>query len=234
MIDDISKCPSETRRQKSAIIIAATVFCVLLLDQILKIWIKTSFYIGESREITPWFSLTFVENNGMAFGWSVGSKIFLTLFRIIFVGLLAFGLIKACKKRSATLSRGFLICIALILAGAVGNIIDCVFYGVIFNNPVPPEVATMFSGNGYGLFEGRVVDMLSFHFFSFDWPSWIPLIGSKHFDFFGPVFNIADAAISVGVAAMIIFYRKQISPFLCVFKRGYGTQLTNSKEKADK
>lgn len=224
---ETSGCPSKKDMRQSAIIIWSTVIGILLIDQILKIWVKTSFYLGESEEITPWFSLTFVENNGMAFGWSVGSKLFLTLFRILFVGFLTYGLIKATKI--CQLSRGFLICLALILAGAVGNIIDCVFYGVVFNNPAPPEIATMFSGDGYGLFEGRVVDMLSFHFFSFDWPSWIPVIGGKHFDFFGPVFNIADAAISVGVIALIIFYRKQISPFLNIFKKRETTSDVSKK-----
>ncbi len=191
---------------------------VVLLDQILKFWVKTDFYLGESREITSWFSLTFVENNGMAFGWSVGSKIFLTLFRIVFIILLIYGLKKALKQ--SHLKTGFLICLALILSGAIGNIIDCLFYGVIFNNPIPPHTATAFlcDATSYGFLEGRVVDMLSFHLFSFDWPSWMPFIGGKQFDFFGPIFNIADAAISVGVISLILFYSKQISPFLNLFK----------------
>lgn len=191
---------------------------VLLFDQILKIWVKTHFYLGESREITSWFSLTFIENNGMAFGWSVGSKIFLTVFRIIFVAILVYGLHKALVKSS--LKKGFLVCLALILAGALGNIIDCMFYGLIFNNPAPPQIASAFVSDptSYGFLEGRVVDMLSFHFFSFDWPTWIPIIGGGHFDFFGPIFNIADAAISVGVIALILFYSRQISPFFNLFK----------------
>lgn len=219
MTDQLSPVlhPEKKGLSTSAIVWSIAIL-VLLFDQILKIWVKTDFYLGESREITSWFSLTFIENNGMAFGWSVGSKIFLTLFRIIFVVVLIYGLHRAL--RHSCLKKGFLICLALILAGALGNIIDCMFYGVIFNNPAPPQVASAFVSDpsSYGFLEGRVVDMLSFHFFSFNWPSWIPLIGGKHFDFFGPIFNIADAAISVGVIALILFYSKQISPFFNLFK----------------
>lgn len=192
---------------------------VIILDQWLKIWVKTSFYLGEDREITSWFSLCFVENNGMAFGWQFGSKLFLTVFRIVFVGFLIYYIIKI--KGMEGVRRGYMVCMALVLAGALGNIIDCVFYGVVFDNPMPPETATLFpEGGGYGsLLHGRVVDMLSFRFFSFDWPSWVPFVGGDHFVFFQPIFNLADAAISVGIIAVIIFYSKQLNMTMSVFRK---------------
>lgn len=184
------------------------IFLVILADQTLKIWIKTHFYIGETYEIAPWFKLHFIENNGMAFGWQFGSKLLLTLFRIALTVLLI-GYIWKIRK-SITASVGYLVCIALITAGALGNIIDCTFYGIIFNNPAPPTVATLFpDAGGYGTFlHGRVVDMLYFPLFSWYWPDWLPFIGGERFEFFQPVFNIADAAISVGVIVLILLYRK--------------------------
>lgn len=192
---------------------------VVLLDQILKIWVKTSFYLGEEREIFPWFRLCFVENNGMAFGWQFGSKLILTLFRIVFVGVIIYYLYKL--RHSSCIKFGYLICVALVFAGAVGNIIDCMFYGLIFNNPMPPATAELFpDGGGYGTFlHGKVVDMLSFPLFSFDWPEWLPLIGGKHFEFFKPVFNLADAAISGGIIAILLFYSKQLGASLTELKR---------------
>lgn len=192
---------------------------VVILDQVLKIWVKTSFYLGEEREITSWFKLCFIENNGMAFGWQFGSKLFLTIFRILFVGAIIYYLIKL--RNSAGIKFGYLVCVALVLAGAIGNIIDCMFYGIIFNNPMPPEVATIFpAGGGYASFlHGRVVDMLSFPLFSFDWPDWLPLIGGEHFEFFKPIFNLADAAISCGIIAILLFYSKQLGYSFAELKR---------------
>lgn len=192
---------------------------VVILDQALKIWVKTSFYLGEEREITSWFKLSFIENNGMAFGWQFGSKLFLTIFRILFVGAIIYYLIKL--RNSAGIKFGYLVCVALVLAGAIGNIIDCMFYGIIFNNPMPPEVATIFpAGGGYASFlHGRVVDMLSFPLFSFDWPDWLPLIGGEHFEFFKPIFNLADAAISCGIIAILLFYSKQLGYSFAELKR---------------
>lgn len=187
------------------------ILAVIILDQILKIWVKTSFYLNEDLEITSWFHLHFIENNGMAFGMEFGPKIFLTLFRLILAGALIWGLWKI--RKYPTVKTGFLICLALIIAGAIGNIIDCMFYGVIFNNPMPPQVAQLFPPDGgYGtLFHGRVVDMLYFPIFSFTWPAWVPGLGGQHFLFFQPVFNLADAAISCGMIAALIFYPKQLT-----------------------
>ena len=192
-----------------AILIAAA---VILVDQIVKIWVKTHFYLGESVQILPFFELRFVQNNGMAFGMEFGSKLLLTLFRIIVVGILVWYIVGLCRRPGT--SRGYLVTLSLIAAGAGGNIIDCLFYGAIFNNPWPPMVAQFVPwGTGYaGLFHGLVVDMLYFPLFSFVWPEWLPFVGGTVFSFFDPVFNIADSAITVGILLLIFFYSKHL-PF---------------------
>ncbi len=214
---------------------AAIIVVLLLADQVFKIWVKTHFYLGESREIFSWFQLVFIQNNGMAFGWEIGNKLVLTLLRICAVVFLIVYLSRICARREAR--TGYLVCLALILAGAAGNIVDCVFYGLIFNNPMPPQVAQLFPPEGgYGtLFHGYVVDMLYFPLCEWNWPEWMPWVGGEHFVFFRPVFNLADAAISVGMVALILFYSSQITevPFR---KR---TQMLadapeNKEEKSDK
>ncbi len=147
----------------------------------------------------------------MAFGMELGSKLFLTLFRIVAVG---FGIWYICHMRKRPdIKAGYIACCALITAGAAGNIVDSVFYGMIFNNPYPPEVAVMFPPDGgYApLFHGKVVDMLYFPLFSFYWPSWVPFVGGEYFLFFQPIFNIADSAITVGIFILILFYSKYLS-----------------------
>ncbi len=190
---------------------AAIIIAVIILDQVLKIWVKTNFYLNEDVEITSWFHLHFIENNGMAFGMELGPKLFLTIFRLVLAAALIWALWRI--KDMPRIKTGFLVCLSLIIAGAIGNIIDCVFYGVIFNNPMPPEVAQLFPPDGgYGtLFHGRVVDMLYFPLFSFTWPDWMPGVAGQEFLFFQPVFNLADAAISCGMIAALIFYPKQLT-----------------------
>lgn len=196
--------------QRRGILALIIIFAVVVLDQALKIWIKTHFYIGEHIEVLPFFQLRFVQNPGMAFGWELGSKLFLTIFRIVVVIILSWYLVKLCKVHKAPV--GYLVCIALIIAGAAGNIFDCVFYGEIFNDPKAPAIAHFVPwGHGYGaLFHGKVVDMLYFPLFAFVWPQWVPFVGGEYFSFFDPVFNIADASISVGMIVLLLFYSRYV------------------------
>ncbi len=191
----------------SALIIAL----VIVIDQALKIWVKTHFYYGEEVQITSWFRLLFIENNGMAFGMELGSKLMLTLFRIVAAGAFIYYLWR--MRRNTSVPRGYIACIALITAGALGNVIDCIAYGMIFNSPMPPQVAQLFPPDGgYAtLFNGRVVDMLYFPLCEWNWPTWLPWIGGEHFVFFQPIFNIADASLSVSVFVLIVFYARHLA-----------------------
>lgn len=197
-------------RLVTLIIIAVSVV-ILVCDQVMKIWIKTHFYLGEDYEITSWWHLKFIENNGMAFGMELWSKLVLTLGRIAVVCLFIWFMLKV--RVVAHIRKGFFVAMAMIAAGAAGNIFDCVFYGEIFNNPMPPEVAVIFpEGGGYApWFEGRVVDMMYFPLFSFVFPDWFPIVGGEYYEFFQYIFNIADASICVGVALLIIFFSKDLS-----------------------
>ncbi|AWG24373.1 lipoprotein signal peptidase [Flavobacterium kingsejongi] len=181
---------------------------VLLIDQISKIYIKTHFVLGEDVTVFNWFKILFIENEGMAWGVAIPGaygKLFLTLFRVVAVGGIGYWLYDAVKKNS---SAYFITAIALILAGAFGNIIDSVFYGVIFNDS-QSEVATLFSSQPYGTwFHGKVVDMLYFPIWSGNLPSWLPVWGGKPFTFFNAIFNVADMAVSTGVGIMIVFNKR--------------------------
>jgi signal peptidase II len=183
---------------------------ILIFDQILKIFIKTHYMLGEETVIAKnWFIIHFVENNGMAFGFEFGNSIgkyFLSIFRLAAIGALAWYLTKLWKKE---VPFGLIVCFSLILAGAAGNLIDSAFYGLIFNES-HSQVATLFpDGGGYTSFLlGKVVDMFYFPLIETHFPSWFPFWGGQEFIFFRPVFNIADSSISVGIVAIFIFYRK--------------------------
>ena len=184
----------------------AIIALVIITDQWLKVWIKTHFYINEDLEITSWFHLHFVQNNGMAFGLEFLNKYILTFLRLGLFGFLVWYIRELYRR--AWIPLGYMVSIALIAAGAFGNIIDCVCYGEIFTNPYPPMTATLVPwGEGYGgIFQGLVVDMLYFPLFSFTWPDWVPFVGVTLFTFFDPVFNIADVAISVGMISVVVFF----------------------------
>lgn len=180
------------------------IFIVLLIDQISKFWVKLSMTIGESIPVFgDWFQIYFIENNGMAFGWEFGAefgKIALGVFRIVAVALFFYLLYYLSKKK---VKFGPLFGISLITAGALGNIIDGMFYGMIFSESTFTQVATLFpDGGGYaGFMQGKVVDMLYFPLFTF--PEWMPLVGGQIF--FSPIFNIADSAITIGFLYLLIF-----------------------------
>lgn len=198
------------KTKKDGVIAIAIILIILIIDQVSKIWIKTSMPLYDHIEIASWFKIYFVENNGMAFGWEVGGKLFLSLFRIIAIILIAFYLYKIVKQNY---SRGFIICVALIWAGAFGNIIDSIFYGKFFTESTSTQVAQFVTdGTGYaGWLHGKVVDMLYFPLIKGTFPSWMPMWANEPFIFFSPIFNIADSAITVGVAILLIFFRKEFT-----------------------
>lgn len=185
---------------------------VIIIDQALKIWIKTSYPHGHVMDMAgqKWAQLYFIENPGMAWGMELGGnwgKMILTLFRL---GAVTFGswyLVRIVKERYST---GFIICAALIYAGALGNLIDSIFYGLIFSESSYSSVAHLFpAGGGYGGFlHGKVVDMLYFPMVKSTFPDWLPLFGGKDFEFFSPIFNVADASISVGVITLLLFQKR--------------------------
>lgn len=199
------------KSRKSKSLVALTViFVVLIVDQLSKVWVKTHMELGEMIPVTNWFKIYFVENNGMAFGIEAGDKLFLSLFRIVAVVIIAYYIHKLVKENFKT---GFIACVSLILAGALGNIIDCLFYGVIFEASYPGHVASLVPwGEGYSsLLHGKVVDMLYFPLFSGTYPEWMPFVGGQEFLFFRFIFNVADSCITVGVILLLLFYRKTLS-----------------------
>ncbi len=190
--------------------VSLIIILVLLADQSLKIWVKTHMVMHDSIRITDWFYLFFTENNGMAFGIELFDKLFLTLFRIAAVVGLFWYVSRIINKE--TTRTGYLVCISLIIAGAMGNIIDCLFYGLVFNHSFGQLATFLPDGGGYApFFYGKVVDMFYFPLIDTVWPSWMPFVGGDSFVFFRPIFNIADSSISVGIFILLLFYRKDLS-----------------------
>lgn len=200
--------------KRSALVIAA----IIVIDQVVKIWVKTHMFLGESSYINWDFGirqaqLLFTENPGMAFGWALpgnGGKIALSIFRILAIAGMIYYILWAVKNRKP--HKGFITCMSMILAGAIGNMIDCMFYGMVFSqsgysaNSVAEFMPAM---GGYAPFlQGKVVDMLYFPIIDAYWPDWMPFVGGNHFTFFSPIFNIADSAVTVGVALILIFQKR--------------------------
>ena len=189
---------------------ALIVVGVLLVDQLIKIWVKTNMTLHEQIEILSWFKIVFIENNGMAYGMEIGSKLVLSLFRVVAISVLGYYIIGQVKRQARW---GYLVCLSMIFAGAVGNLIDSMFYGLVFN--ASSEFYTSYFvpfGTGYAPFlMGKVVDMFYFPLIVTTWPDWVPVVGGNPYVFFSPIFNFADASISVGVVVLLLFYRKEIS-----------------------
>lgn len=192
--------------RKRSVAIVSLILLALVIDQVIKVVVKTNMQLGDSIPVFgDWFKILFVENNGMAFGMEIFNKIFLTGFRVVAVAFLGYILYRLLKNDKYPF--GFILCVAMVLAGALGNIIDCLFYGEIFTSSYGRIAEFVPWGEGYGTFmQGRVVDM--FYFPLFTWPEQLPLIGGNIF--FAPVFNFADACISCSVVALFVFYRKYL------------------------
>lgn len=199
-------------RQQTArrgVLVALIVVGILLIDQLIKIWVKTNMTLHEQIEILSWFKIVFIENNGMAYGMEIGSKLVLSLFRVVAISVLVYYMVGLVKRQARW---GYLVCLSMILAGAIGNLLDSMFYGLIFN--ASSEFYTSYFvpfGTGYAPFlMGKVVDMFYFPLIVTTWPDWVPVVGGNPYVFFSPVFNFADSSISVGVVLLLLFYRKEI------------------------
>ncbi|MBQ6032285.1 MAG: lipoprotein signal peptidase [Prevotella sp.] len=195
---------------------------ILIIDQVIKIEVKTNMCLHQSIRITDWFYINFIENSGMAYGMTFINKLVLSLFRIVAVSVIGYYLWKQVKEKAR---YGYIVCLAMILAGAAGNIFDSMFYGLCFNASSPYYVSYFVPfGQGYAPFlMGKVVDMFYFPIIDTYWPQWMPFVGGDHFIFFSPVFNFADACISVGVIVLLLFYRREL-----------GTLSLKSSEESDK
>lgn len=186
------------------------IIAILLIDQVIKIWVKTNMTLHESIYITDWFRICFIENNGMAYGMEIGSKMVLSIFRIILICIISYYMNIQIKKKARF---GYIVCLAMVIAGALGNILDSMFYGLIFN--ASSDFYTSYFvpfGTGYAPFlMGKVVDMFYFPLIISTWPQWVPLVGGDEFIFFSPIFNFADTSISVGFILLLLFYRNELS-----------------------
>ena len=194
---------------KKGIYCIVLVLVLLTVDQIIKVSVKTNMALYDEIYIFDWFRIRFIENNGMAWGMELGSKLLLSIFRICAVACGIWYIVRLFKQNA---SYGYLTVLSMILAGAAGNIFDSVFYGQIFTESTPFAVSQVTSfGDGYApMLMGKVVDMFYFPIIDTLLPDWLPIFGGDHFTFFSPIFNFADACISVGVVLLLIFYRGNI------------------------
>lgn len=182
---------------------------LLVIDQIIKVWVKTHMYLGESIRVTDWFFIDFIENSGMAYGMTFINKFVLSLLRIVAISVIGYYIWKQVKAHARTC---YIVFLSMILAGAAGNIFDSMFYGLVFDSSTPFSVSTVVPfGTGYADFlMGKVVDMFYFPLIVTTWADWVPLVGGDEFIFFSPVFNFADACISVGVVLVLCFCRREL------------------------
>ena len=190
----------------AVIIIAA----ILIVDQIIKIEVKTNMSLGEALRITDWFYIEFIENNGMAYGMTFINKPVLSVFRIVLISLLGWYICRQVKTGARTF---YIIVLGLVFAGALGNLIDCMFYGLVFSGSSPYFTSYLVPfGEGYsGFLTGRVVDMFYFPLIVTTWPEWVPVCGGDEFVFFSPIFNFADSCISVGFVLLVLFCRQELA-----------------------
>jgi signal peptidase II len=190
--------------RKALLIVLGTLF----LDQALKLWVKSTMYLGQSQKITSWFYIHFTENPGMAFGLELGGvagKLALTIFRILAIGGIVYWLRGILKKGASNIAVWG---ISLIIAGAIGNVLDSLYYGLLFSDSLGRVAEFLPANGGYApVLQGKVVDMLYFPLYAGELPSWIPIWGGDYFTFFRPIFNIADVAISTGVGILFVFQR---------------------------
>ena len=215
---------TKSRARNSLIILLS----ILIVDQVSKILVKTNMTLHESIEIFSWFKIMFIENNGMAYGMELGSKLLLSLMRFVLIAILVQYVLRELRNNSRW---GYIVCLVMIVAGAVGNMIDGMFYGVVFDASTPYTVSTFVEpGDGYSSFlYGKVVDMLYFPIIDTVLPDWVPFYGGEPYVFFSPVFNIADSSKSVAVALLLLFYRKECSELS--LSRIFGIEDRENKEE---
>ncbi len=216
------------KAKRQSLLAVLIVAVILLADQVIKIWVKTHMCLGESIHVTDWFYIQFIENNGMAWGMTFFNKYVLSIFRILAVTFLVWYLHRLIGKKNP--SDLYVALLAMVMAGAAGNIIDSLFYGLVFSQSYVDCVASVVPfGTGYGGFlTGRVVDMFYFPIIVSQWPDWMPVVGGDNFTFFNAIFNLADAAITVSVFALIIFCRKELAA------TGDDLELVFSRKKSNK
>lgn len=220
-----------TPTRKRGLLAIAIILAILVIDQIIKIEVKTTMAIGQSHQVTSWFYIYFIENNGMAYGMTFINKLFLSVLRIVAIAVIGWYLSLVVRERCRL---RYIVFLSLILAGAAGNIIDSMFYGLCFTSSTPWNIAEAVPmGQGYaGFLMGKVVDMLYFPIINTTWPDWMPLVGGGRFVFFSPIFNFADASITTGVICLLLFCSKDLSTIGATVNKALGCKSGQSKGKS--
>ncbi|MCI7399703.1 MAG: lipoprotein signal peptidase [Prevotella sp.] len=219
--------PIKWSRGKMAVVLLIS---IILIDQVSKIIVKTNMSLHECIDIFSWFKIVFIENNGMAYGMEIGSKLLLSALRVLLIAVLAHYLVIQVKENA---KWGYITCLVMILAGAIGNMIDGMFYGLMFSASTTYTVAELVEfGHGYSSFmTGKVVDMLHFPLIDTQLPEWLPIWGGDDYVFFSPVFNFADSCISVGVVALLIWFRDELSDL--TLDKILGRKTDNERDSED-